>query len=70
MVNLSMRHDWIFDVLTDLRSYALKNNLRDLAAKVEETMRAARIEMRRMERDAEAEDDDGDDDIPPIGRPN
>ena len=26
-----MRHDWIFDVLTDLRSYAEKNNLPAIA---------------------------------------
>ena len=32
-----MRHDWIFDVLTDLRSYAVQNGLRDLADQVEIT---------------------------------
>lgn len=40
-----MRHDWIFDVLTDLRSYAQKNGLPALAAQVEETLRVARAEV-------------------------
>ena len=38
----AMRHDWIFDVLTDLRSYAVQNGLRDLADQVEITLHAAR----------------------------
>ncbi len=37
-----MRHDWIFDVLTDLRRYAVQNGLRDLAVQVEITLHAAR----------------------------
>ncbi len=41
----SMRHDWIFEVLTDLRAYALANNLPALAAKTEEALRTARIEI-------------------------
>lgn len=41
----SMRHDWIFDVLSDLRAYALANNLPALAAKTEEALRTARIEI-------------------------
>ena len=41
----SMRHDWIFDVLRDLRAYALANNLPALAAKTEEAMRTARVEI-------------------------
>lgn len=40
-----MRHDWIFDVLKDLRAYALANNLPALAAKAEEALRTARIEI-------------------------
>lgn len=30
-----MRHDWIFDVLTDLHAYACRNDLPGLAEKVE-----------------------------------
>ena len=40
-----MRHDWIFDVLSDLRAYALANNLPALAAKTEEALRTARMEI-------------------------
>ena len=45
-----MRHDWIFDVLSDLKAYALKNNLPALAAKADEALVVARAEI-------EAEDD-------------
>jgi hypothetical protein len=40
-----MRHDWIFDVLRDLRSYAEKNGLPALALKADEAMRVARAEV-------------------------
>jgi hypothetical protein len=64
-----MRHDWIFDVLTDLRSYALQNELRDLAEQVEIALRTARRDVaaaRRAEAEQEAGDDDLlDDDLPP-----
>ncbi len=40
-----MRHDWIFDVLSDLHSYASANDLPDLARKVEETLVLARREI-------------------------
>jgi hypothetical protein len=40
-----MRHDWIFDVLADLRSYALQNDLQALAAQVESAMATARTEL-------------------------
>ena len=39
-----MRHDWIFDVLADLHSYADRNGLSGLKAKVEETLVVARQE--------------------------
>ena len=58
-----MRHDWIFDVLTDLRSYALQNELRDLAEKVEIALRTARRDVAAAHR-AEAEDEAGDDGLP------
>jgi hypothetical protein len=44
-----MRHDWIFDVLTDLRSYAVQNGLRDLADQVEITLHAARRDVAAAE---------------------
>jgi hypothetical protein len=39
-----MRHDWIFDVLADLRVYADENNLPALAAQVATALQVARIE--------------------------
>ena len=36
-----MRHDWIFDVLSDLQDYARQNDLHDLAVKVEEALAVA-----------------------------
>ena len=66
-----MRHDWIFDVLTDLQSYALKNGLPRLAAQAEETLRIARAEI-AMQASAEAVGDSakGQGGIPPGGHPN
>ncbi len=40
-----MGHDWIFDVLKDLRSYAEANGLPGLAAKAEEALSIARAEI-------------------------
>ncbi|MDE3029942.1 MAG: hypothetical protein KGH84_16250 [Paracoccaceae bacterium] len=40
-----MRHDWIFDVLADLRVYAMQHGLMALAAKTEEVQRVARAEV-------------------------
>lgn len=40
-----MGHDWVFDVLKDLRTYALKNDLPGLAQKVEDALRAAELEI-------------------------
>ncbi|MGL6211052.1 MAG: hypothetical protein ACRC14_14615 [Paracoccaceae bacterium] len=45
-----MRHDWIFDVLTDLKAYALANGMVSLARKTDEALDAAREEIRRAER--------------------
>jgi hypothetical protein len=38
------RHDWIFDVLSDLQDYAQANGLTDLASCVEATLAVARRE--------------------------
>lgn len=40
-----MRHDWIFDVLADLRAYAHENDLPALAAQVTATLRVADSEI-------------------------
>jgi hypothetical protein len=40
-----MRHDWIIDVLGDLRAYALANSLPGIAAKADETLAVARVEV-------------------------
>ena len=40
-----MRHDWIFDVLTDLHAYACRNDLPGLARKVEAALDEARQEI-------------------------
>ena len=40
-----MRHDWIFDVLRDLRAYAQTNGLPALALKADEAMRVARADV-------------------------
>ena len=40
-----MGHDWVFDVLQDLKDYALANGFPRLAAKVDEAQRIAREEI-------------------------
>jgi hypothetical protein len=40
-----MHHDWIFDMLSDLADYASRNDLPELARKVEETLVTARQEI-------------------------
>lgn len=55
-----MRHEWVFDVLSDLLAYATRNGLPRLAAKVTETIDEARREI-----DAQGE---GPDEPPPKGR--
>lgn len=60
-----MRHAWIFDVLTDLRAYALANGLPALAAKTEETLAVARAEIAAQD----PPDDPPPEDPPPGGLP-
>ena len=50
-----MSHDWIFDVLKDLVSYAERNGLPQLACKAEEALQVAADEI------AALDDDDGSD---------
>jgi hypothetical protein len=40
-----MGHEWILDVLADLRAYAAQNGLLTLAAKTDEALRTARAEL-------------------------
>ena len=40
-----MRHDWVFDVLSDLLTYATQNGLPRLASKVSEIIDVARDEI-------------------------
>ena len=49
-----MRHDWIFDVLTDLRLYAQRNGLPETAEGAEVLLRLVRAEVA-----ARPADDDG-----------
>lgn len=52
-----IRHDWIFDVLSDLKAYALANGLPVIAAKADEALAVARAEVARAEEtDRDAED--------------
>jgi hypothetical protein len=44
-----MRHDWVFDVLSDLLAYALQNELPRLAARVTEAIAEARQEIALVE---------------------
>jgi hypothetical protein len=44
-----MRHDWIFDVLSDLQTYADRNGLPEFARKIEEAMALARWEILQEE---------------------
>lgn len=48
-----MRHDWVFDVLSDLLTYATQNGLPRLAAKVSETIDEARQEIEGLDQGPE-----------------
>ena len=54
LAGLPMPHDWIFDVLSDLKLYAERNGLSDTAAKAAEALMVARAEIRRSDPDAQA----------------
>ena len=47
-----MRHNWIFDVLTDLRSYAEVNNLPGIAVAAQQTLDVAVAEIAAIDGDA------------------
>jgi hypothetical protein len=48
-----MRHDWVFDVLSDLLTYATQNGLPRLAARVSEAIDEARSEIAASSKDPE-----------------
>ena len=54
-----MGHDWVFDVLQDMKDYALANGFLGLAAKVEEAQRIAREEIIAQSQRSASEDPDG-----------
>lgn len=47
-----MGHDWLFEVLADMKAYALRHGMAELAAQIDETEAAAR-------RDVQAADPEG-----------
>ncbi|WP_309667900.1 hypothetical protein [Tabrizicola sp.] len=63
-----MRHDWIFDVLSDLKAYAIKNNFPALAAKVDEALLEARAEVDAQDEGSNGSSGRGG--VPPSGRPH
>ena len=44
-----MGHDWLFDVLADMRAYAERHGMGALAAKIDETVEVARQEVTAAE---------------------
>lgn len=44
-----MAHDWVFDVLDDLKTYAAANGLPALAAKAEEARHVASVEIAALQ---------------------
>ncbi|MGY6634816.1 MAG: hypothetical protein ACXIU8_13900 [Alkalilacustris sp.] len=40
-----MGHDWLFEVLADMRTYAIRHGFVDLATKLDETEETARREI-------------------------
>lgn len=51
-----MEHDWILDVLSDLRTYADRNGLPQLSEQLHETALLAAVEISSVEVGGESED--------------
>jgi hypothetical protein len=49
-----MRHEWLFDVLADMKVYAERHGLVALSAKVDETIEVAHAEIAAAEADDDA----------------
>lgn len=60
-----MAQDWIVDVLADLRSFALQNNLKTLAEQLDDTLLVAATEIAQS---AQHVPEDTDDHVPAAGR--
>ena len=65
-----MRHEWIFDVLSDLRLYAQSNGLPALAIKAEEALHIARAEVAASPAAEAAQDGDECGGAPATGLPH
>lgn len=67
-----MRHDWIIDLLQDLRAYALKNRLPVLAERTEDLLAVAMAEIaaRRAKDDEASGGSSGSGGSPPQGMPH
>ena len=66
-----MRHDWVFDVLNDLCSYAQQNELPALAEEVEHALRVARREIGAQGGSGSGSlDSEGDGGLSPADRPH
>jgi hypothetical protein len=66
-----MRHDWIFEVLRDLKAYALANGLPAVAAKADEALRVARAEIVGPQKAPDVGvEPEGGGGFPPFGRPH
>lgn len=63
-----MRHDWVFDVLADLRAYALTNDLPRTAAAAEEALAVARREIALAAGGGRDPQDGGTGGLPPDSR--
>ncbi|MDJ0995377.1 MAG: hypothetical protein QNI90_17500 [Dinoroseobacter sp.] len=60
-----MAQDWIVDVLADLRSFALQNNLKTLAEQLDDTLLVAATEIAQSAPDVP---EDTDDHVSTVGR--
>ncbi len=60
-----MAQDWIVDVLADLRSFALQNNMKTLAEQLDDTLLVAATEIAQSAPDVPQ---DADDHVSAIGR--
>ncbi|MEM6439663.1 MAG: hypothetical protein AAF763_08245 [Pseudomonadota bacterium] len=47
-----MTHDWMIDVLADLRQYAIRNYYLELAEQIDDAIVVAAVELRRAPSDA------------------
>lgn len=65
-----MRHEWIFEVLRDLKAYAVANGLPAVAAKADEALRVAKAEIAAAPKAPETAAEPEGGGIPPFERPH